>query len=158
MVLAGTGQILAGILASAFAALDDYVVPAAGYIAGSVAGLTLILARVDADGIIVIAWGMALNAAIAILVPAALLARRAARDEVPATALRGGVATLGERLLELGIGTSIPLALQVVYVICLPIAASNGVGAVTSFGYGYLLGSAVVRSRRRLSGSSHRFL
>jgi hypothetical protein len=144
MLLAGAAQLMAGLLASAFAALDDYVVPAVGYIAGSAAGLALILARVDADGIISIAWGMALNAAIATLVPAVLLLRRAASQRVPSTALRGGGGAVGERLRELGVGTSIPLALQVVYVICLPIAAANGVGAVTSFGYGYLIGSAVV--------------
>lgn len=144
VVLAGAGQVLAGLLASAFAALDDYVVPAVGYIAGSVAGLALILARVDGDGIVAVAWGIALNGAIAALVPAALLARRAARENVPAAALRGDGARVAERLLELGVGTAMPLALQVLYVICLPIAASSGVGAVTSLGYGYLLGSAVV--------------
>ena len=36
-----------GLLASALAALDDYVVPALGYIVGSVAGLALIVVRID---------------------------------------------------------------------------------------------------------------
>ena len=40
MVVAGLGQFTAGLLASTLAALDEYVVPALAFIAGSVAGLT----------------------------------------------------------------------------------------------------------------------
>ena len=47
MVVAGLGQFTAGLLASTLAALDDYVVPALAFIAGSVAGLVLLLARID---------------------------------------------------------------------------------------------------------------
>ncbi|MEP6893445.1 MAG: hypothetical protein ABI927_06650, partial [Gaiellaceae bacterium] len=36
------------------------------------------------------------------------------------------------------------LALQAIYLICLPLAARVGVGATTSFGYAYLLTSAIV--------------
>ena len=43
----------------------------------------------------------------------------------------------------LGPRASLPLALQAIYLICLPLAAREGVGAVTSFGYAYLP-SAVV--------------
>jgi hypothetical protein len=144
MVAAAAGQLAAGIFASALAALDDYVVAAIGYIAGSVAGLLLILLRVDADGIRAIAWGVALNAAIAALVPALALGRRARRERMPKTALQAEETGAVRRLLELGEGTSIPLSLQLVYLVCLPIAASNGVGAVSSLSYGYLLGSAVI--------------
>ena len=42
MIVAGLGQFTAGLLASALAALDDYVVAAAGYVTGSIAGLVLI--------------------------------------------------------------------------------------------------------------------
>ena len=41
-------------------------------------------------------------------------------------------------------GVSLPLALQAIYVVSLPLAAREGVGAVTSFGFAYLAASAVV--------------
>lgn len=144
MILAGIGQFTAGLLASALAALDDYVVAAAGYVTGSVVGLVLILVRVDEDGTTAVAWGMALNAAIATLVPAVWLARRARSEAMPARAIRGDVSGTGRRLLELLSGAALPLALQAVYVVCLPLAAREGVGAVTSFGYAYLLAAGVV--------------
>ena len=48
------------------------------------------------------------------------------------------------RLRLLANGIALPLALQAIYVICLPLASREGEGAVTSFGYAYLLSSAVV--------------
>ncbi len=144
MLLAGTLQFTAGLLASALAALDDYVVAAVGYIGGSIAGLALILVRVEQDGTVAVAWGMALNAAIATLVPALWLVRRARSEAMPATAARASFGSTGGRLLELLSGAALPFALQAVYLVCLPLAAREGVGAVTSFGYAYLLASAVV--------------
>jgi hypothetical protein len=38
----------------------------------------------------------------------------------------------------------VPLAVQALYVICLPLASREGEGAVTSFGYAYLIASALV--------------
>jgi hypothetical protein len=144
MVVAAAAQLAAGILASALAALDDYVIAAAGYIVGSAAGLALILLAMDAHGIVSIAWGMTLNAAVAALVPATALAVRARRRRMPRAALGVERSGVGRRLLELADGISIPLGLQLVYLICLPIASRNGVGAVSSLSYGYLLGSAVI--------------
>src|SRR5262249_25154576 len=57
MVPAGAMQLFAGLAASGLAALDDYGTAALGYAAASVAGLTLIVARADADGIAVVGWG-----------------------------------------------------------------------------------------------------
>jgi hypothetical protein len=144
MIVAGLGQFTAGLLASALAALDDYVVAAGGYVAGSVAGLVLILVRIDENGTTAVAWGMALNAAIATAVPAVWLVRRARAEAMPAGAMRGDVSGTGTRLLELLSGAALPLALQAVYLVCLPLAAREGVGAVTSFGYAYLLAAGVV--------------
>ena len=144
MIAAGIGQFTAGLLASALAALDDYVVAATGYVAGSVAGLVLIVLRIDQDGTIAVAWGMALNAAIATLVPAAWLARRARSEAMPRAAARADLGRTGGRLLELLSGAALPFALQAMYLVCLPLAAREGVGSVTSFGYAYLLASAVV--------------
>src|SRR5262249_4992189 len=52
--------------------------------------------------------------------------------------------SFGGRIAELWKGVALPLALQGVYLICLPLAAREGTGAVTSFGYAYLIGSALV--------------
>lgn len=138
MLPAAVAQLYAGLAASALAALDDYGTAAAGYAAGSVAGLALILLRVDADGIIAVAWGMALNGGVALAVPlAALLARR--------LRWRGGSAVeLRARLGEFALGVSLPLALQALYVICLRAASGLGVGALTSFNYGYLIAAALI--------------
>jgi O-antigen/teichoic acid export membrane protein len=144
MIVAGLGQFAAGLLASALAALDDYVVAAAGYITGSAAGLVLILLRIDEDGTSAVAWGMALNAVIATAIPAVWLARRARSEAMPRGAARAELTGTGRRLVELLSGAALPLALQGVYLVCLPFAAREGVGAVTSFGYAYLIAAAVV--------------
>ncbi len=88
LVVAALGQLAAGLLASALAAMDDYLTPALGYVSGSLAGLALILTRIDADGIEAVAWGMALNAAIATVVPAVALGLRARTERMPAGAIR----------------------------------------------------------------------
>jgi hypothetical protein len=144
MIIAGLGQFTAGLLASALAALDDYVAPALGYVVGSVSGLALIVIRIDENGTDAVAWGMALNAIVATVVPAFWLWRRARRERMPAGAARADLRGAGGRLLELGAGAALPFALQAIYLVCLPIAAREGVGAVTSFGYAYLIAAAVV--------------
>jgi hypothetical protein len=144
MMLAAALQLFAGLAASALAALDDYVVSAVGYSVASVAGLVFILAPVDADGIQSIAWGMAVNGAIALLVPVAALAARARREAMPATAVVPGGRPFRSRVAEMGAGVALPLALQVIYVVCLPFAGREGVGSTTSFAYAYLIASAVV--------------
>jgi len=144
MTLAGLGQFTAGLLASALAALDDYVVAASGYIVGSIAGLTLIILRIDENRTDAVAWGMALNAILATIVPAAWLWHRSRREQMPATAAMVDLRSLGSRLLVLASGVALPFALQAIYLACLPFAAAEGVGAVSSFGYAYLIGTAVV--------------
>jgi hypothetical protein len=144
MMLAAVLQLYAGLAASALAALDDYVVAAAGYAVGSILGLVYILARVHPDGIDAVARGMALNGAIAVTVPALALALRARRAEMPAEAVRPGGLSFGSRMRELGAAVALPLALQAIYLICLPLAGREGTGAVTSFGYAYLIASAIV--------------
>jgi putative peptidoglycan lipid II flippase len=144
MVLAALLQIYAGLGASALAALDDYAIAAVGFIVASVAGLAFILLRVDEDGVVAIAWGMTLNGAISVAVPAVALAVRARREGMAARAARPGRAALVGRLAEMALSVALPLAMQAIYLVCLPLAAREGVGAVTSFGYAYLLASAVV--------------
>jgi O-antigen/teichoic acid export membrane protein len=136
MVPAALLQLFSALAASALAALDDYGTVAAGYVLGSASGLTLILLRVDEDGIVAIAWGTALTAAVGLAVPAVRLALLG-RPHAP----RGG---LGGRILELANGAVLPLALQALYLVCVRFAADLGVGEVTSFSYAYLIGSAIV--------------
>lgn len=144
MLLAATLQLFAGLAASALAALDDYVTPALGFMLGSVAGLALILLRVDADGVVALSYGMALNGAVALAFPLAGLAVRARSLSAPVSAVRPGGGSYGARLGAMGTGIALPFALQAMYLICLPFAAREGDGALTTFGFAYLISSAVV--------------
>ena len=144
MLLAATFQLFAGLAASALAALDDYITPAAGFVLGSVAGLALILLRVDADGVVALSHGMALNGAVALAVPIIGLGLRARSASVPGSAMRPRGESYRVRLATMGSGISLPLALQVIYLICLPLAAREGDGALTTFGFAYLISSALV--------------
>jgi hypothetical protein len=144
IIPASVAHLFAALAASGLAALDDYGTAAFGYAAGSVAGLTLILVRVEPDGIIAIAWGIALNGAIAMTVPAVALVVRAARARMPTAAARPSGRPLHARLNAFAVGSALPLGLQLLYVVCLPFAAGLGEGQATSFVYGYLAGSALV--------------
>lgn len=144
MIPAAVAHLFAGLAASGLAALDDYATAAFGYAAGSAAGLALILVRVDSDGLVAVARGMLLNGLVALLVPASVLVWRALRARMPA----GAVRPAGERLLSrLGLfaaAAALPIALQLLYVVCLPFAGRLGSGAVTSFGYAYLAAASLV--------------
>ena len=144
MIVAGLGQFTAGLLASSLAALDDYLVPALGYIVGSATGLLLIVVRIGEDGTDAVAWGMAVNAVLATSVCAGWLVVRSRRERMPVGAARVDSRGAPRRLLELGAGAALPFALQSIYLVCLPIAARDGVGSVTSFNYAYLIAAAVV--------------
>ncbi len=144
MIPAAVAHLYAGLAASGLAALDDYATAALGYAAGSTVGLALILARVGDDGIVAVSWGMALNGALALLVPTAGLAWRATHARMPAVAARPVGAPLASRLGVFAIAASLPIALQLLYVVCLPFAGTLGSGAVTSFGYAYLAAASLV--------------
>jgi hypothetical protein len=144
MVPAAVAHLFAGLAASGLAALDDYATAALGYAAGSAAGLVLILALVDSEGIVAVAWGMALNGSVALLVPAIVLVWRARRTSMPATAVRPVGLPLSSRLGVFAAAAALPIALQLLYVVCLPFAGRLGVGAVTSFGYAYLAAATLV--------------
>jgi hypothetical protein len=138
LVPTGCAHLLAALAASALAARDSYVTAAVGYAAGAIAGLGLFMALMDEHGLISLAWGLALNAAIAVAVPLAELARRGVLS-VPAR-----LARLGSRIAAVGTGVALPLALQGLYVVALRLAAGEGVGQVTSFSYAYLIASVMV--------------
>jgi hypothetical protein len=144
IVPAGLAHLFAGLAASGLAALDDYATAAFGHAAGALAGLVLILLRVEPDGIVAIAWGVALNGAITMLVPSAALVLRAARVGMPAGAVRPSGLPLPTRLGSFAVGAALPLALQLLYLVCLAFASRLDTGDATSFVYAYLAGSALV--------------
>ena len=144
MVPAAAAQLFAGAAASALAAFDDYATAALGYAVGSAAAFAVILARVDEDGIQAIAWGMAVNGIVSLAIPVAGLAWRARTTRMPRSAMRPAGAPVRLRLAMFAAAAALPLALQLLYVACLPFAGRVGEGAVTSFGYAYLAGAALV--------------
>ena len=144
IVPAAARILFAGLAASALAALDDYAPPPSGTRAGSIAGLAAHPLACRSDGIVAVAWGMALNGAIALCVPRGRLVVRAVRTQMPAGAIRPSGLPLRERLGTFAAAASLPFALQVLYVVCLPFAARLGTGAVTSFGYAYLAAASLV--------------
>jgi len=144
VVPAALAHLFAGLAASGLAALDDYATAAFGYAVGSVLGITLILERVGSDGFIAVAWGMTLNAAVALAIPLVGLAWRARGTRMPAGALRPTRSPLRFRLGSFAVAAAVPLALQLVYVVSLPFAAREGVGAQTSFAYSYIGAAALV--------------
>jgi O-antigen/teichoic acid export membrane protein len=132
-------QLFASLAASALAARDSYGIAAAGYAVGAVLGVGLFLALADEHGLISLAWGVALNGAIAFGVPAAAL--------IAGGHLRGsgaGGSAVVARLWRLVHGSAVPLALQGLYLIGLRAAADLGIGSVTSFSYAYLLAATLV--------------
>ncbi|HET7145971.1 MAG TPA: hypothetical protein VFI10_02135 [Gaiellaceae bacterium] len=139
LVPAAFAQLLAALAASALAAIDSYGTAAAGFALGGVAGLAVFAALADSVGIVALAWGLAVNACVALTVPVVVLLRRHAL--AGAMPDRVGVAP---RLWGLLQGAAVPLALQGCYLLALRFAAKLGVGSVTSFSYAYLAASTLV--------------
>lgn len=144
MIAAAVLQLFAGLAASSLAALDNYAVAAAGYALGSAIGLAYILLRMHPDGIIALPRGMALNGAVALLVPLLALTLRALAERMPAEAVRPSQYSFRSRTTEIANCVSLPLAMQFIYLLCLMLAARQEVGAQTSFNYAYLIVAAVV--------------
>jgi len=139
VVPAGFAQLLAALSASALASRDSYLVAAGGYAAGAVANLVLFVSLAPSHGLIALAWGVALNGAIALAVPLAALAR----SGLFRGGQRGGLA-LGPRLWKLTQAAALPLALQGLYLIALRGASGLGEGNQTSLTYAYLIASTFV--------------
>jgi hypothetical protein len=135
LVPAAALQVLAGVFASALAALDDYGVAAAGFGIGALVGLVLIVALVG-HGVVAFGWGLAANGAVAAAVPlAAIVARRA---------LSGPDRNPLPRLHELVDGVALPFALQGFYVVGYRFASGLGTGKATTFSYAYLIAATLV--------------
>src|SRR5260221_2933199 len=139
LVPAAFGQLLAALAASALAAIDSYGTAAAGYALGGLTGLAVFAALADGHGIVALAWGLAVNAGVALAVPLVALTRKHALGGHRAPHL-----DVFPRLWHLLQGASVPLALQGCYLLALRFAAQLGVGSVTSFSYAYLAASTLV--------------
>jgi hypothetical protein len=132
-------QLLAALSASALASADSYVVAAAGYAIGGIAGLAVFVSLAGTHGLIALAWGLAVNGAIAAALPLAALVRYGHLRG----AWRGGVA-IAPRLWKLVQAAGVPLALQGLYVIALRGASGLGEGNQTSLTYAYLFAATLV--------------
>jgi O-antigen/teichoic acid export membrane protein len=135
LIGAAFAQLLASLAASALAARDSYLPAAAAFAIGGIGGVAFFVLAADSHGLVSLAWGLALNGAIALVIPAVVLALRGSRFRRH----RGVPLRLGHRLWRLLYGAAVPLALQGLYVISLRFAAGTGEGNVTSLSYAYLL-------------------
>ncbi len=136
LVVAAALQILAGLAASALAALDDYDTAAFAFALGAVAGIAAIVALLD-HGVVAFGWGLALNGAVAAALPLGALAARGALGPPE----RAGA---GRRLRELAEGVTLPFALQGLFVVGQRFAGGLGEGDATTFGYAYLIAAFLV--------------
>jgi hypothetical protein len=135
LVPAAIAQIYAGVFASALATFDDYLTAAVGFGLSALAGLALIVALAG-HGLVAWGWGLALNGALAAAVVLAVLARKhgvGRPDE-----------RVGTRLLELGEGIALPVALQLLFVVGVRFAAGIGTGKPTTFSFAYLIAAFLV--------------
>jgi hypothetical protein len=139
LVPAAFGQLLAGLAASALAAIDSYGTAAGGFALGGIAGLIVFAALADGHGLVALAWGLAVNAAVALTVPVIALVRKGAL-----TGSAPSPADVLPRLWRLLEGAAVPLALQGCYLLALRFAAQLGIGRLTSFSYAYLAASTLV--------------
>ena len=140
LVAAAFAQLIAALAASALAAKDSYVPAALGFALGGIGGVVFFVLAADSNGLVALAWGLALNGAIAIALPMAVLLLRGNRLRL----YRGVPLRLGYRLWRLLYGVAVPIALQGLYVIALRFAAGTGEGNVTSLSYAYLLAATFV--------------
>ncbi len=141
IVPAAFAQLLAALAASALAARDEYAIAAAGFALGGIAGLVMFVLLAGSHGLISLAWGLALNAAISLGLPLAALAWHGGRFRH----LRAeGTRAVRRRLWRLVYGTAVPLAGQGLYLLALRFAAGTGAGNVTSLSYAYLLAAMFV--------------
>jgi len=139
LVPAAFAQMLAALGASALAARDSYLVAATAYALGGISGLVVFVALASSHGLIALAWGVALNGALAAGLPLVALLRY---GHLLGTH-RGGVA-IWLRLRKLMQAAAVPIALQGLYLIALRGASGLGEGNQTSLTYAFLFASTLV--------------
>ena len=135
LVPAAVAQVLAALAAATLAARNHFGAAALGFSLGGIVGLLVFVAFADEHGVIALAWGLAANAAVSLLVPLVALGGTLGRLRV-----RG----VGRRLLLLVEAAAVPLALQLLYLVALRAASGLGVGSVTSVSYAYFFAAVLV--------------
>ena len=140
LIPAAFAQLLASLAASALAARDSYLSAAAGFAAGGIGGVVFFVLMAGAHGLVALAWGLALNGALAVALPAAALVARGGRLRRH----RDRPLRLVYRVWRLLQGAAVPLAVQGLYLVALRFAAGTGEGNVTSLSYAYLLAAMFV--------------
>jgi O-antigen/teichoic acid export membrane protein len=140
LIGAAFAQLLAALAASALAARNSYLPAAAAFALGGIGGVLFFVLAADSHGLVSLGWGLALNGAISLGIPAIVLAWRGSRLRRH----RGVPLRLAHRLWRLLYGAAVPLALQGLYLMALRFAAGTGEGNVTSLSYAYLLAATFV--------------
>jgi O-antigen/teichoic acid export membrane protein len=140
LIGAAFAQLLAALAASALAARNSYLPAAAAFALGGIGGVLFFVLAADSHGLVSLGWGLALNGAISLGIPAIVLAWRGSRLHRH----RGVPLRLAHRLWRLLYGAAVPLALQGLYLMALRFAAGTGEGNVTSLSYAYLLAATFV--------------
>jgi hypothetical protein len=136
IVASAAAQVVGGVVASALAALDDYGTAAFGFAFGSAVGLGVTVALIG-HGVVSFGWGTAVNGAVSLGVPLAVLAWKGGLgrpDHLP-----------WHRLLELGEGIAVPVALQVLFLVGNRFASGIETGDVSTFSYAYLIAALLVQ-------------
>jgi peptidoglycan biosynthesis protein MviN/MurJ (putative lipid II flippase) len=132
-------QLLAALLASSLAAIDEYTVAAVAWGIGNPVGLIVFAALSGTHGLVALAWGVLIGGCVTCSVLLAELVRHRALVGGPRAPL-----ALRVRLFELTRGAAVPLAVQGMYVISLWLAGGLGVGAQSSLSYGYVFAATLV--------------
>ncbi len=136
LVPAAAAQILAGLGASALAAVEDYGTAAIAFSAGAIAGLSVTIALLG-HGVVAFGIGLAVNGTLAAGIPAVQLARKG----LLAWPENVGIPARARALAE---GVSLPFALQGFFVVANRFAGGLGKGEQTTFGYAYLIAAFLV--------------
>ena len=139
LVPAAFVQLLAALLASSLAAIDEYTVAALAWGLGSPLGLVVFAALSGSHGLITLAWGVLIGGGATMAILLVELFRRGALSGGPKAPAR-----VGSRLFELAQGAAVPLAVQAMYVVSLRLAGGLGVGAQSSFSYAYVFAATLV--------------
>jgi hypothetical protein len=132
-------QLLAALLASSLAAIDEYTVGALAWAGGNPTGLLIFAVLSGSHGLVSLAWGVLIGGCVTSTVLLVELARRRALVGGPRAPL-----DVGTRLFHLARGAAVPIAVQGMFIVSLRLAAGLGVGAQSSLSYGYVFAATLV--------------
>ena len=132
-------QLLASLLASSLAALDEYTVGGLAWAAGNPTGLLVFALLSGSHGLVSLAWGVLIGGCATSTFLLVELLRHHALVGGPSVPLQARA-----RLFELARGAAVPIAVQGMFVVSLRLAASLGVGAQSSLSYGYVFAATLV--------------